>query len=511
LQQIARGMGIGAIGMYLGLLLQFFARLIIARYGLEANYGLFSLALVVLNFAMVLSCLGLQDGVARYIAFHRGRADESEIGKTIASTLQVSIVTGCITGVLLFFFAQVIAVNIFHSSELTMVLKIFAIGLPFLTLVNIMSAIFRGFNKIEPQALFQSILLNALFLVLLIGIILLNMIFQFFFYAYLVAIIVTFAAMLIYAFRKIPRMVTFEIGQIDISTIKILLAFSLPVFVTAIVSIIIFNADTLMLGYFRSPDVVGLYNAAYPLAYFITVPLASFILIYIPVISSLFAQGLITEVKRTYIISTKWLVALTLPLWLVMFLFPDAVLNVVFGEVYAYGPASSVLRILASSFMVMNLLGLGSCIFLASGNSKFIMWSGVIAALINILLCIVLIPIAGAIGAATASAVSLTVLNLIISIRLYLAKKIQPFSKNLVKPVIVSFVLAFLFQFIIRQFIVITWWILPLIFIFYFVLYGIITLLTRSFDAEDIAILLDIEKTIGLNMDPVKKILKKFI
>ncbi|MDD5312467.1 MAG: flippase [Dehalococcoidia bacterium] len=504
-------MGIGTIGMYLGLVLQFFARLIIARYGLEANYGIFSLALVVLNFAMVLSCLGLQDGSTRYIAFHRGKSAEREIGKTIASTFQISIITSIIAGLLLFVLADIIAINIFHSAELSPVLRIFAIGLPFLTMINIMAAVFRGFNKMEPQALFQSIMLNASFLVLLIGMVMLNMVFQFFFYAYLAAITLTFSFLLIYTLIKLPGLAVFKINMFDIDALKNLIVFSLPISVTAIVSILIFNADTMILGHFKSPDVVGLYNAAYPLAYFITVPLASFMLIYIPVIANLFAQGLTAEVKRSYIISTKWLVSLTLPLWLVMFLFPDAVLNVLFGEVYAYGPASDVLRILASGFMIMNLLGLGSCIFLASGNSKLIMWAGIISALLNISLCVTLIPIAGPVGAATASAISLAVLNLIISVRLYISTKIQPFSKNLLKPVIVSVVLALLFQFVIRQFITITWWILPLVFVFYFAIYGIIILLTRSFDAEDIAILLNIEKSIGVNIEPIKKLLRKFI
>jgi len=42
LKKIARGTGIALAGMTLGLLFGFITRLIIARYGLQANYGIFS-------------------------------------------------------------------------------------------------------------------------------------------------------------------------------------------------------------------------------------------------------------------------------------------------------------------------------------------------------------------------------------------------------------------------------------------------------------------------------------
>jgi O-antigen/teichoic acid export membrane protein len=77
MRQIARGAGTAMFGLIASLFLQFFARLIIARYGLEANYGILSLTLMVLNFAMILSCFGLQHGATRYIAFFRDRSDET--------------------------------------------------------------------------------------------------------------------------------------------------------------------------------------------------------------------------------------------------------------------------------------------------------------------------------------------------------------------------------------------------------------------------------------------------
>jgi hypothetical protein len=52
---------------------------------------------------------------------------------------------------------------------------------------------------------------------------------------------------------------------------------------------------------------------------------------------------------------------------------------------------------------------------------------------------------------------------------------------------------------------------LPLLFILYYVVYAAAVVLTRSFDREDIAMLLEIEKLSGINFAPIKKILSRFV
>jgi O-antigen/teichoic acid export membrane protein len=139
------------------------------------------------------------------------------------------------------------------------------------------------------------------------------------------------------------------------------------------------------------------------------------------------------------------------------------------------------------------------------------MWATLAAALVNISLNIALIPPLGIIGAAIASATSLTLFSVINSVKLYASHRVQPLSKNLLKPLIASVVLALLFQFIFGRLIMITWWMLPFLFIFYYALYGVATVLSKSFDREDIVILLQLEKRFGINAEPIKKILRIFI
>jgi hypothetical protein len=51
---------------------------------------------------------------------------------------------------------------------------------------------------------------------------------------------------------------------------------------------------------------------------------------------------------------------------------------------------------------------------------------------------------------------------------------------------------------------------LPLLFIFLFA-YCLLLLLTRSFDREDIEMILAIEKKTGVDAEPIKRLLRRFI
>ena len=50
-----------------------------------------------------------------------------------------------------------------------------------------------------------------------------------------------------------------------------------------------------------------------------------------------------------------------------------------------------------------------------------------------------------------------------------------------------------------------------MLFILYYSIFGLAILFTKSFDKEDIAMLLSMEKRLGLNLTTIKNILKKFI
>jgi O-antigen/teichoic acid export membrane protein len=509
MKKIARGTGVALLGTFLALLFGFITRIIIARYGSEAEYGVYSLAIVIIIFAITLASLALPEGAARYIAYFRGKEETVKVRGVIAISLQLATAASVVIGVVLFLSAEAIASNIFHTPDLALALKIFAIGIPFLTLINILVSVYRGFDRMEPQAYFQYVLFNILFLLLVLAPAMLHLPFVAIFYTYVIALILTFVALLLYSIKKLPQPITFSSGQAGAAVRKELVAFSMPLLVTAMLATIILWLDSLLLGYFKTPEVVGLYNAARPMAQFVSDPLALMMLIYTPVATGLYSQNLTAELRRSYIISTKWIVSLTLPFFLVLCLFPEAVLNLFFGPVYT--AAAPALRILSLGFIISNLFGPNQGILLAMGKSRFIMWTALAVAIVSVLLNVTLIPLLGIVGAAVATAVSVVLVKVAISAKAFSLCRAQPLSKNLLKPMIASVLLAFLFWLATRGLVNISWWMLLLLFILYYAIYAVAVVLTRSFDKEDIALLLELERISGVNAAPIKKILSRFV
>jgi len=304
LQKIAKGTGIIFIGTIIGMLLGFVGRVIIVRYITQSEYGIFSLALVLMSIFAMISTLGLQSGVARQIAYFRGEKDSEKVSGFVKSSIQIALVASIFFSVFLFFVSDIISVKAFHSPELSSPLKIFAIAIPFSVLIVIFTSIFQGFDRAAPNVYFQNILRNVLLLLLLGIVILFGLSFIDVVYAYLASIALTCIAFAVYAAKKLSIYVKGEKNTNANSLRKELLFFSLPLLAVSILGMVMTWTDTLMLGYFKTLDAVGLYNAALPLANLIPVVLTSMLFLYVPIASQLYSQNLIGEMRRNYAILT---------------------------------------------------------------------------------------------------------------------------------------------------------------------------------------------------------------
>ena len=507
LQKIAKGTGIIFTGTIIGLLLGFIGRIILVRYITQTEYGIYCLALVIISIFATIATLGLSEGSTRYIAYFRGKNEEGKVKGIISSSIKIAIIASISLASVSFFVSDFISINIFHTLELSTPLKIFSIAIPFTVLITVFIAIFRGFDRADAQVYFNNILRPVLYLLFLIAVVLFGLSFIGVVYAYVLSIAVTCVVFVIYLMKKYPLSIR-NGSTVTNPMTKELLIFSVPLLAVSMLMMVMSWTDTLMLGYFKTPDVVGVYNAALPLAQLLSMTLSSMSFIYIPVITQLYSKNLMEELKRSYIILTKWIFLATLPIFFVLFLFPDVVLNLLFGSRYI--GASVALQILAFGFFLNICLGFTYSTLLVLGKSNFLMWTFVISAIINILLNMVLIPPMGIIGASIASAFSLIVAKILNLIKLYRFFEVHPFAKNYLK--ITGLLVMFLFVFyILRNLVIMSFWMFMALFSLFLVSYGLSVLFTKSFDEEDIMILLTIEKRLGIDLASIKRFLKRFI
>lgn len=509
LKKITKGSGIILIGTAVSMGLAFFSNMILVRVLSQSQRGVFSLGRVILEFVKIFSFLGLTAGIPRYIGYYD---NENKVKGVMTSGMLITLISGILIGIFLFIFSNYIS-GFFDEPQLSPLLRYTAIALPFACELNIMITIFQGVGRAEIRAIFGNIIRSVLYLSglavlfyfgsseFLIGLDNLRVTFGVLLFSFVLPSII----LLFYTWK------TFDFSNPDLSVWRELLIHSIPLSISGILSVLMLRTDILVLGYFLPGERVGLYSGgAVPLARILPVFLSSFGFLYTPIVSDMFSKNLNSEMGRVYQVVTKWITSLTLPGFLVLIMFPNLIIGFMFGSDYV--PAANALRILSIGFFVHAILGPNGATLNVIGESRFIMVSNLFAAIGNLLLNLYLIPRIGIFGAGVATGSSYLISNLMMSGKLFKEKRIQPFTLNYLKPFILSVIVAVGFYRIVdNMFFRIPTFLLPFMFLLFVLIYVLSILLTKSFDEEDIDILLSIEEKLGLDLKWIKNVLEKFI
>lgn len=504
LGKMAKGGAIVFAGILIFSFFELITRVIMARYTNQSDYGTFSIALVLLNIAVLVSCLGLQTGVMRFVAYYRGKADDKKVKGVIISAVKLSFIASIVCFLLFFFFSD--HMTKLFGLEQPDVLKIFAIAIPFAVSTEILASVFRGFDRMQERFYFRDFLPSILKLVFIIPFIILGYSFLDLVFSYIMAIVIVSIAFVAYTIKKLP--VNLSDGQ---PMSKELLLFSLPLLTANTSTIIIMQIDTLMLGYFKTAELVGLYNAAHPIAQLVRFFMNALFFIYVPITSQMFAKNNIEEMRRNYVILSKWTVSATLPFFLIIFLFPGTVIRVLFGSAYVEPSVALTLQILSLGMFIHIFFGPNAAHLIVMGKTRLHLINNLIAMIMTVVLNLLLIPPYGIIGAAVATAISIASMSALASIPIYNEHRIHPFTKNYLKPVIIYILLiSIIYTLINSVHVKITIWILIAISIMFYILYGITILVSKGFDKEDIALLLLLEKKLGFDKSRIKTVLEKF-
>jgi len=502
LRVIAKGAGIAFFGLTLNRFLAFLSRVIVARFLTPNDYGILNLVLAIFSVFVVISLIGIPDGIIRYISYYAARKEYDKVKGVIYSSIRIVIPISIILSILVFYFSRDIS-RIFHDEMLEYPLKIISFAIPFWVLARVFKAASVGFKKIDYSILIdllhQIIRFTIVVVVLLLGYRLIGVIFGYFL-AFVFSPIIGY-----YFLQRIDYLDSCGIEFVDME----LISYSWPLLLASFSSLILAWTDTLMIGYFRGDYYVGIYNAAYPIAQLLTIFGVSFSNIFMPVITEFYSADSLNNLKRTYVAVTKWIFGLTFPSFLFLVSFGDWIIEILFGDKYISGYYA--LSILAIGFFTNSVLILNSGVIKSVEKTKFIMVNSYIIAVLNIILNASLIPVYGVAGAAIATTVSMITSALISLMYLYKLIKIVPISRKCLYSVpaaVISIIIIYLPAKIALQYGIFT--LIPNLML-YFVIYFFLLLIFKYFDSEDVIIMKAIESKIGIDLEPLRKIIIKFL
>ena len=475
------------IALVLSKIINYVYRIVVARYfGVEV-YGLYSLALMIVGWIVAFASFGLIDGLVRYISIYRGKNNEDKIRHIFRFSLIFLLVSSLIAGIILFFLSEIISVNIFHDARLIIFLRIFSIVIPLSILANVFLSALRAFEKIVWYSFIINIFQNAARLAILIILIIIGMgvnsvIFSYLLGAFLVLLFSYFSCRyLITSIFKKPSAKQKEKSAI----IKEILSYSWPLMFYGLFASIFYWEDTLMIGFFKTAFEVGLYNAAIPIVFLFNFVQDLFMQLFFPLITKEFSKKNFHLIKELSKQVGKWILILNLPLFLIMFVFPELIIKLLFGIEYI--PAASALAILAFGGIISFLSPLANSLLFMIGKSRLIMTNLIIMIILNFILNAILIPPLGINGAAIATTISAIVLAIVLFFEIKHFLSFMPLKRKMLRILIVSIVpLALLiivrlfFELRLRSFIALC--------LLFFLFYLLILFATGCLDKNDLAV-----------------------
>jgi O-antigen/teichoic acid export membrane protein len=201
------------------------------------------------------------------------------------------------------------------------------------------------------------------------------------------------------------RYLDVKIVRFRLSHLKNLSGFSFWIFLTASGSLVFCYADTILIGFFMSNAEVGIYRTAFQLTSVATFATLALHTVLYPKISSWGTLGKITEIENSLARAWTYSLFLAVPTCIGGWILGDKLLYYLYGASFVEGAPALFFLLLVQVVNVFMFLGTMSLTALNRPKDAF--WVTVIAASVNILLDIILIPVMGITGAAVATLIAM--------------------------------------------------------------------------------------------------------
>jgi O-antigen/teichoic acid export membrane protein len=424
INKIVKESTINFTGSIIGTILGYAWLMVMTRSLSQSEVGNFTLVQSIINITLIFVLLGMHRSLDRFIPFYHASGETGKIKSLLRLIFLFSIFASLFFGSVLYLAADFLGIAVFDNPDLPRLIKIAVLSIPFLAVINIVIYTFSGYKELRynvylKQTLEPVLRIVFVFILALFG---LGVIEWTWFYNFI--LIITAAVSLWLLAKNILKPLMLE-STIRIE-IKEIIAYSWPISIASILTILIGQTDYLILGIYHPPENVGAYRIYIQIVALLQLILGSTARIYKPVISELIPEGADQEIKKVYKQVSKWVLSITMLGFLVIALYGNQITSLLFTDAYSGYPAALV--ILALGTLVNSSFGPEGMTLEAYGNTKIVLLNSLISLFINIGLGFILIPKYGIVGAAIATAVTLSVNGFLGLLEIFFIYKMQPFS-----------------------------------------------------------------------------------
>jgi len=394
--------GVGTlIFRVIGAGLTFLSLLLFARVLGVYDFGLFSLGLVIVTVISIFTRLGLDNVVLKQVSAHI--ISKKEIANSyIYTASKVVIIIGLIVSVLLWYFAELISINVFNKPDLTAVLQNFALLIIPMSLVVIWSEVNKALGKSQFSAFTQVVVPPGITLMMVlylwsVGTVSLSQL--------IISVAIGFLiSLFIYLFSL----------RLNLTSDKSIVSYSsaikqgLPMLMVSSGALVMAWSDIVILGIYASSEDVGVYTAASRTVMVTALILMAVNAVTAPKYARFYKDGDIASIAKLAQASSLVLLLVVLIPTLILVFFSEWVMSL-FGPDYIEG--ASVLIVLAFGQFVNVACGSVGYLLTMTEREKKLRNIFFVAAILNVVLSILSVEYFGVIGVAYSTAFSVMLWN----------------------------------------------------------------------------------------------------
>ncbi len=444
---IAKGSAWSFTGQAASKFFSFVYTVIIAHILIPDEIGSFYLALSIVNIIFIFTDFGIYHSMVRYIPFLYGK---KEFGKLHYLTRLGYFGGGSLTllfSLAVFLFSSNIA-DLVNAQEITPALQVLSVFLLFKEIFFISKGILRGRKRIRDYHLLE-MMQNLFKMALAIPVIYLI---GFTSFSLSVGFLLSFAVVLplgLYWVHKETKRWPSGTGMIKKKDfIGEVAQYGIIISIVAVIWNFIMYSDRIMLGYFEIPlSGIGIYSVVFGLATLVAIFPISINSISQPLVAELYGGKKNEDMKSAIATTFNWTLMVTLPITIVLAVFSDYLLGIIYGAEYVAG--SLVLSLIAVGMFLHFAFIVCRMTLNAMGKLIVQIKSAAFAGILNIVLNMFLIPGYGINGAAFASMASM---GLFSACLFYYSKKEFGFRlPGKSRRIILVGILTFLIMFIVKN------------------------------------------------------------
>ncbi len=396
------------VGRIISLVIDFAAHVIAVRYLTKADFGAYTYALAVATLLSTTVVIGLPETISRYAPMFMERGQRGKLAG--AFSLAVGIVGGA--GLLAVLVVELYSGQIgeaMGSATAGKLLAILILIVPTDGLNLVFQGLFAALGRVRAIFFRQYVLVPGFRFLVALALILGEQDVTFLAVGYVVGSLLGltwFVTLLLPAARKqvAERFTDFEVPAREI------ISFAVPVFVTNVFWLVLFAFSTIALGVMTNAKEVADFQAVLPPARLNYLAMAIFSILFLPTIASLYVRERFDELRDTYMVTTTWLVVLTVPVLALTTVFASTFVDAFFGE--NYNSSTLILVVLAIAYYLHAAAGPNSATLKVYRRLRYTVIIDLIALVGGIVLNLILIPIDGAMGAALATLIAIVMRNI---------------------------------------------------------------------------------------------------